>query len=88
MTAISGISGWYHIQARKKECEALEKENRCLRDKTETMGMVTLTVCVTPLVHTARKLKNTHRSSTHENAILLEKLATVEDNVGGFSALY
>jgi hypothetical protein len=39
VAAVSGITSWYHIQAKKEECEALEKENRLLRDRTDTMSM-------------------------------------------------
>lgn len=35
----AGIASFYHLQGRRKDCELLEKENRLLKDRTETMGL-------------------------------------------------
>eukprot|EP01127_Copromyxa_protea_P018063 TRINITY_DN5601_c0_g1_i2.p1 TRINITY_DN5601_c0_g1~~TRINITY_DN5601_c0_g1_i2.p1 ORF type:complete len:128 (-),score=10.77 TRINITY_DN5601_c0_g1_i2:365-748(-) len=66
---LSGLANWYLMQAVKKECEGMEKENHLLREKTENMIAV------------IRKLKGTHAQINGESVVLRKRMTLVEENV-------
>lgn len=38
LATLSGLVSWHQIKESKQECDAIEKENRLLKEKTETLG--------------------------------------------------